>query len=81
MDISTLNDAIPEFVELELTYIVSGATWKPSYDFRINSTEGILVLTYFAEIIQSSGEDWCGCDLLLSTSNPSSGSIIIIFFL
>ena len=64
----------PERPPLLLTYIVSNASWTPSYDVRINSEKNSLQLVYFAEVKQSSGEDWIDVDLTLSTANPASGA-------
>lgn len=56
-------------VSLELSYICSGATWKPLYDLRL-SGETVRV-TYLASITQETGEDWTGVDLALSTARPA----------
>jgi uncharacterized protein (TIGR02231 family) len=61
-------------MELLLSYVVSNATWSPSYDFRIDTIRNIMDLTYFAEVVQKSGEDWIDCNVSLSTSNPAIGS-------
>lgn len=59
---------------LTLTYVVSNATWTPSYDIRLNTIQNVLDLSYFAEVTQSSGENWTDCNVSLSTSNPAIGS-------
>jgi hypothetical protein len=61
-------------LNLMFSYVVSNATWTPSYDLRLNTIHNILDLSYFAEVTQSSGEDWNDCDVCLSTSNPAIGS-------
>jgi hypothetical protein len=61
-------------MELLLSYVVSNATWSPSYDFRIDTLHNVMDLTYFAEVIQKTGEDWKDCNVCLSTSNPAIGS-------
>lgn len=63
-----------EAVTLLCTYVVSDATWVPSYDIRVNTVENVLDLFYFAEVTQRSGEDWTDCRVSLSTSNPAIGS-------
>jgi hypothetical protein len=65
---------VNETCSLQLSYVVSDATWVPSYDIRINSIDSSLELTYYAEVIQKSGDDWNDCNLFLSTSNPAIGS-------
>lgn len=62
-----------EAIELELTYLVSCASWVPSYDVRISSDDNSMSLTYFGMVQQSTGEDWSVCDVSLSTATPSLG--------
>ncbi|MFC4105667.1 DUF4139 domain-containing protein [Micromonospora zhanjiangensis] len=61
-------DAAAE-VELELTYLVTGASWQPSYDLRL--VDETLTLTWFGMVSQRTGEDWPECDLQLSTARPA----------
>jgi hypothetical protein len=63
-----------EEVKLQFSYVVSNATWSPSYDIRVNNSDNTLALSYFAEVTQKTGENWNDCGLFLSTSNPSIGS-------
>jgi len=60
-------------IQLDLSYIVTGPSWRPSYDVRANTVQGNLELTYNAEIRQSTGEDWKGVALKLSTAQPGIG--------
>jgi len=60
-------------IQLDLSYIVHGPSWSPSYDVRANTVQGNLELTYNAEVRQSTGEDWKGIALKLSTAQPSIG--------
>ena len=56
-------------LELELTYVVGGASWSPAYDARLaGDTVG---LTWFGVVTQSTGEDWPACELTLSTARPA----------
>jgi len=57
-------------IQLDVSYIVEGPSWRPSYDVRANTTQGNLELTYNAEVRQSTGEDWKGVSLKLSTAQP-----------
>ena len=61
-------------ISLQLSYVVSNTTWAPSYDIRVSTTSNVMDVTYYADVTQSTGEDWEDCDLFLSTSNPSIGS-------
>ncbi|MDZ8184446.1 MAG: mucoidy inhibitor MuiA family protein [Nostoc sp. ChiSLP02] len=61
--------------ELEVSYLVNRASWTPLYDLRFSTTSNILHLSYLAEITQSSGEDWIGAALTLSTAKPGLGTL------
>jgi uncharacterized protein (TIGR02231 family) len=61
-------------LEIELTYAVQPARWQPLYDLRLTSAE--LEVTYLAEVTQSTGEDWQGVALTLSTARPSLALVI-----
>ncbi|KAF8375430.1 hypothetical protein PRIPAC_81859, partial [Pristionchus pacificus] len=65
-------------VELELTYQVWGANWNPFYDVRVDTKEGKtgLQLSYYGNVNQSTGEDWEGAQLTLSTARPCLGGNI-----
>ncbi len=52
--------------DLELSYHVSGVTWRPLYDLGL--TGEVLTLGYLAEITQRTGEDWPEADLAVSTA-------------
>jgi len=53
-----------------ISYLVSGASWTPSYDLRAEILTGKVNLTYKAAIQQNTGEDWDNVRLTLSTNNP-----------
>jgi uncharacterized protein (TIGR02231 family) len=64
-------------LDLELTYVVSNASWVPLYDVRLTEGEsdkserpGVQV-SYLAQVTQRSGEDWRGVNLILSTARPA----------
>jgi uncharacterized protein (TIGR02231 family) len=54
--------------------MVGGAAWKPLYDVRLGGEA--LAVTYLASVTQTSGEDWLGTDLTLSTARPMEGAEI-----
>jgi len=56
-------------LDLDLTYVVHGATWECAYDARIDAA-GPLALTRYGLVSQSTGEDWPACELTLSTARP-----------
>jgi uncharacterized protein (TIGR02231 family) len=52
--------------EVEVSYHVAGASWRPLYDLVLTGER--LSATYLAEVTQRSGEDWPAVRLVLSTS-------------
>jgi uncharacterized protein (TIGR02231 family) len=52
--------------EIDLTYHVSGASWRPLYDLVLDGER--LNVSYLAEITQQTGEDWPEAALVLSTT-------------
>ncbi|WP_326553838.1 DUF4139 domain-containing protein [Micromonospora sp. NBC_01813] len=59
-------------VELELSYLVEGARWQPSYDLRL--VDHTMTVTWFGMVSQSTGEDWPECELQLSTARPAAAT-------
>src|SRR5919199_2877327 len=68
--IITLEPSAAGEFELEMSYIVYKASWAPLYDMRLCPTSEKLNISYLAEVKQSSGEDWQGVALTLSTAKP-----------
>ncbi len=56
---------------LRLSYVVHGPSWGPSYDIRADVAAKTLDVAYHATVRQSTGEDWKGVSLRLSTAQPS----------
>ena len=52
--------------EIDLTYHVSGASWRPLYDLVLDGER--LDVSYLAEVTQQTGEDWPEVALVLSTT-------------
>ena len=65
-------------LELELSYVVSGAGWKPLYDLRLGEEAGrpALEVGYLAQVTQQSGESWDDISLTLSTARPALASTV-----
>jgi uncharacterized protein (TIGR02231 family) len=59
---------------LEMSYISPGATWNPEYRISYDPAEKKVALAYSARISQSTGEDWDGVNMTLSTALPHAGS-------
>ncbi len=57
--------------KVRLSYLVDSASWRPQYKFRAAKNEKDPVqVEYLAAVMQQSGEDWSGVDLVLSTAQP-----------
>jgi uncharacterized protein (TIGR02231 family) len=59
--------------ELELAYVLWGASWRTYYEVRANPSDGKVDLTYFGKIFQRTGEDWENVRVVLSTAQPAYG--------
>ncbi len=57
--------------KLRLRYLVSNATWAPSYNVRGDRGAKQVTLEYNASVQQQSGEDWADVQMTLSTATPS----------
>jgi uncharacterized protein (TIGR02231 family) len=55
--------------EIELTYHVKLASWRPLYDLVLDGER--LKVSYLAEITQRTGEDWPEAELVLSTTRQA----------
>jgi uncharacterized protein (TIGR02231 family) len=56
--------------EFQLTYLVNGASWTPTYDLRVSDLQQNVDLSYGALVNQQTGEDWTNIIMTLSTGNP-----------
>ncbi len=66
-------------LEVELTYMVSNASWKPLYDLRLEDQEDAapsLEIGYLAQVSQNTAEDWPELALTLSTARPALAAIL-----
>lgn len=66
-----LNAPEADGATLRLTYLVSGASWSPSYNLRADDDRTEVVVEYNASVQQMSGEDWEDVRMTLSTATPS----------
>ncbi|EFI27220.1 hypothetical protein CC1G_15048 [Coprinopsis cinerea okayama7 len=60
-------------VEISLTYAVRNATWRPTYDIRVDlqTKDKPVTLVYKGSIIQNTGEDWTDAPIKLETVAPA----------
>jgi uncharacterized protein (TIGR02231 family) len=67
VEVSVILEArVAAEAEVEISYHVSGASWRPLYDLTLNGER--LTVSYLAEITQRTGEDWPEVALALSTT-------------
>lgn len=59
---------------VELTYLVGGASWIPSYEVRADEAGGGVDLTAYATLRQATGEAWENAKLTLSTAVPAQNA-------
>ncbi len=59
--------------DFKITYLVKEARWFPTYDIRAKNIQSPIGITYKANVIQQSGEDWDNVELTVSTANPNEG--------
>ena len=64
----------PGKTEIELAYLQSGASWQPVYDIRLANSH--LEVSYLGQVSQTTGEDWAGITLTLSTASPALAGVI-----
>jgi uncharacterized protein (TIGR02231 family) len=73
---AVLQSESEQQVQLTLTYLVGNAGWNPSYDIRVDDTEGPVNLSYKANVYQSTGVDWNDIQLEISSSIPDRGGAL-----
>jgi uncharacterized protein (TIGR02231 family) len=66
---AVLEAAAATQAEVELSYHVPGASWRPLYDLVLDGDR--LAVSYLGEVTQQTGEDWPAVDLVLSTARQS----------
>jgi len=60
-----------EKIAIELSYLVGGANWQQQYNLRADPEKSNVLIEYNAVVNQTSGEDWDGVALSLSTAEPT----------
>jgi hypothetical protein len=58
---------------LRLSYFAPGASWRPTYRATLDPATGGVALVSEAVVRQTTGEDWTGVALHLSTAAPARG--------
>lgn len=65
----------PSNADFNISYVVSGAGWYPSYDLHVDDISKPLVLNYKANVHQNTGEEWKDVRLIFSNGNPNESGI------
>jgi uncharacterized protein (TIGR02231 family) len=73
VSVSITLDA-PRDAEVRLSYQVRGPGWTPTYRALLDTRHNSLRLERQALVAQSSGEDWTGVRMKLSTGQPRQGT-------
>ncbi len=63
-------------VDVDFNYFTRNAGWVPTYDIRVKTIDNSFKLVYKAMVSQTTGLNWSGVKLNLSTSNPNQGNTI-----
>ena len=58
-------------ITIQLSYLVGGANWQQQYNLRADPEKSNVLIEYNAVVNQTSGEDWDGVVLSLSTAEPT----------
>jgi len=69
----TVQGAAAAEAQLQLSYMLPGATWEAAHELRASDGESTAAeLTSFAVVTQVSGEDWDHADLTFSTQSSTA---------
>ncbi|KAF4871812.1 hypothetical protein CGCSCA1_v009208 [Colletotrichum siamense] len=57
--------------DLSISYTTAAASWSPSYDLQLSTTNNTATLCYDASITNETSETWSNCKVVLSTSQTA----------
>ncbi|WP_319523285.1 mucoidy inhibitor MuiA family protein [uncultured Desulfosarcina sp.] len=63
-------------ITLDLSYVITGPTWRPVYNLRASSDSDTISLEYDALVNQATGEAWKDVALKLSTARINVSGVI-----
>ena len=69
-----VKSTMAKSAELELQYVVSHASWEPSYDILVDDINQPIQLKYKARVFNNTDIDWKDVDMQLSTADPTRGA-------
>lgn len=58
--------------DVKLSYLTPGATWEPVAELRATTGGQKVAVSQFAVITQTTGEDWTGAEIKVSTQSPTA---------
>lgn len=71
----TVQGSAPAEAELQLTYLLPGATWEAAHEFRATDGDAASVeVTSYAVVTQASGEDWDQAALSFSSQSSTAAA-------
>ncbi|MFN3201493.1 MAG: DUF4139 domain-containing protein [Bradymonadia bacterium] len=73
VQVTAIVDITGSAPKVALEYFVPGATWRPDYEVEFDPARGRLTLRTAGRVRQSTGEDWRGVKMGLSTAMPGAG--------
>ncbi|APA91793.1 MULTISPECIES: DUF4139 domain-containing protein [unclassified Myroides] len=73
--IQVMNDREGE-VPFQIKYLTNAASWKPFYDLRVEKINSPVKVVYKADVKQSSGIDWRGVNLSLTSGVANQSNVI-----
>ena len=65
------NDDIP----IEISYVTDNASWYPSYDIAVDDLDDPMILSYKANVVQNTKEDWDDISISFSSNDPNISSV------
>ena len=69
-----LSARTPGRFNLQLSCVIYGTSWYPTYDARANVKKEKVEITYIGNVRQNTGEDWTNVVISLSTARPAIGA-------
>lgn len=66
----------PTRVQVEVSYLLPGASWSPQYDVHAGEDAKKITLTAYGVVRQKTGENWENVQLTLSTARPQAGTAV-----
>ena len=65
----------PAAAKLTVQYQIANASWKPTYEARLNTRNKTVEIMQYGTISQHTGEEWRNIDLTFSTVRPIIGTV------